>query len=126
MPNSSRSSFGDLERAILEVLWSVDNPSGATVRDVHEALSEVRDVAYTTVMTVLDRMAKKGVVEQHRLQKAYVYRAAGTREEMTADLMRETLDDLAGAQRSGALVAFVNEASEEELAALRAALDELS
>ena len=49
--------LGDLERAVMDHLWSTPEPQ--TVRQVHEALSAQRDLAYTTIMTVLQRLAKK-------------------------------------------------------------------
>lgn len=118
------SRMGDLERAVMEALWSADE-RWATVREVHAALAADRDIAYTTVMTVMDRLAKKGLVEQERNGRAYHYRAAASRGEMTADLMREALDDFAEHDRRSALVAFVGDASAEDVEALRAALAEL-
>ena len=56
--------LGDLERAVMDHLWSTPEPR--TVRQVHEALSARRDLAYTTVMTVLQRLAKKNLVTQIR------------------------------------------------------------
>ena len=119
-----RARFGDLERAVLDVLWA--GPARAmTVREVHEQLAGSRDLAYTTAMTVLDRMAKKGLLDQEREGRAYTYRARSTRADMTAELMRETLDDVAAEDRAHALVAFVGEADPDEIAALRAALESL-
>lgn len=119
---SQKSALGDLERAVMEVLWSLEDGVEVTVRDVHARLSAERDVAYTTVMTVMDRLARKDLVTQEKAGRAYLYRAGASRAEMTADLMRGTLSDLGSAERGPALVAFVEEASQEELAALRQAL----
>jgi BlaI family transcriptional regulator, penicillinase repressor len=121
-----KSRMGELERAVMEVLWS-PAPDGGwwTVRDVHAALAARpgrRDSAYTTVMTVLQRMAGKGLVEQQRDGRAYHYRAGGSREEMTAGLMRDALDEFASDDRRTALVAFVGEASAADRDALREAL----
>jgi predicted transcriptional regulator len=119
-----RSQLGDLERAVLEVLWApADEP--LTVREVHEALAAGRDLAYTTVMTVLDRMARKDLVEQQRAGRAYRYRALSSRSEMTAELMRDTLGEFAEEDRRAALVAFVDEASDADRRALREALAQL-
>jgi predicted transcriptional regulator len=119
------SRMGELERAVMEQLWSLGEEGWFTVREVHEALARHRDIAYTTVMTVLDRLAKKGLVTQRKEGRAYAYQAAGTRSAMTADLMREALTEFAQEDRRTALVAFVGESSEEERAALREALAEL-
>lgn len=109
----------------MEVLWGLDEGVDITVREVHGVLGAERDVAYTTVMTVMDRLARKGLTHQHKEGRAYLYRAATSRAAMTADLMRDTLSDLGSGERGPALVAFVEEASAEELDALRRALDGL-
>lgn len=106
----------------MDVLWELEEGDEVTVRQVHAALSGSRDVAYTTVMTVMDRLARKGLTLQHKDGRAYRYAARATRAEMTADLMRGTLSDLGDSDREPALVAFVEEASAEDLAALRRAL----
>lgn len=116
--------MGDLERAVMDVLWA-DESASWSVREVHEALATDRDIAYTTVMTVLDRLAKKDLVEQRREGRAYRYRAAAGRGAMTAGLMREALSEFAEDDRRTALVAFVGESSADDLAALREALDAL-
>ncbi|WP_082563587.1 BlaI/MecI/CopY family transcriptional regulator [Nocardioides sp. Root140] len=120
------SRLGDLERAVMEVLWSRPEQESCTVREVHAELAGTRDIAYTTVMTVLDRLAKKDVVHQERDGRAYRYRAAASRGSMTAELMRETLTDFGRDSRQSALVAFVEEASADDIAALKQALAELS
>lgn len=109
----------------MDVLWGLGPDEDITVREVHERISEHRDVAYTTVMTVMDRLSRKDLVEQHKEGRAYRYRARSSRAEMTADLMRGTLADLGSGEREPALVAFVEDASAEDIAALRKALEAL-
>ena len=106
-------------------LW--DSPAGqwSTVRDVHQAISSKREIAYTTVMTVLHRLSRKGLVEEEKDGRAYHYRAAATQGDLTAELMRDALDQTSGSDRRSALVRFVDSASDEELAALREALERL-
>jgi predicted transcriptional regulator len=110
--------LGDLERAVMDVLW--DRPGPATVREVCEAL-DGRDLAYTTVMTVLDRLAGKGMVERERAGRAWSYRPAAPREAYIARLMLDALD-LAG-ERDAALVRFARSVSGTEAEVLRAALE---
>lgn len=113
--------LGNLERDVMEHVWAANAP--VTVREVHEALAAERDLAYTTVMTVLDRLAKKGVVHRVRDGRAYRYQAASGKDQLVADLMREALDAAGSpANREAALVRFVDQASAEETRALRAAL----
>jgi predicted transcriptional regulator len=113
--------LGDLERLVMEQLWAADGP--LTVREVHERLAGTRELAYTTVMTVLDRLAKKKLTERERDGKAWRYKAAAPRAEMAADLMMDALDR-AGNRRE-ALVLFVDQVSDEEAALLREALARL-
>jgi predicted transcriptional regulator len=110
-------ALGELERAVMAQLWAAPGP--LTVREVHDRLE--RELAYTTVMTVLGRLAKKGVVRQERDGKAYRYAAASSREQLAASLMLDALGDV-GEDRAATLVAFVDQVGPEEVAALRAAL----
>ncbi|CUR60240.1 Transcriptional regulator blaI [metagenome] len=116
--------MGELEQAVLEVLWDLGSANG---REVHDRLADRggRELAYTTVMTVLDRLARKDVVVREREGRAFRYAPLRSRAAMTAELMREALDET-GADRDQALVSFVGEASEADLAALRRALADLS
>ncbi|AMT71064.1 BlaI/MecI/CopY family transcriptional regulator [Mycobacteroides immunogenum] len=116
--------LGELERAVMDHLWS--SPEPQTVRQVHEALSVRRDLAYTTVMTVLQRLAKKDLVVQHRDDRAHRYAPVHGRDELVAGLM---VDALAQANNSGAreaaLVHFVERVGPDEADALRRALADL-
>ncbi|MGW0431600.1 BlaI/MecI/CopY family transcriptional regulator [Micromonospora sp. NPDC003197] len=113
--------LGDLERAVMDVLWdrTAGTTTGVTVREVADALPG-RELAYTTVMTVLDRLAGKGMVERERDGRAWSYRPAATREAHIAKLMLDALD-LAGS-RDAALVRFARSVTGNEAEVLRAAL----
>jgi predicted transcriptional regulator len=113
--------LGDLERLVMEQLWAAEG--ALTVREVHEQLAGTRELAYTTVMTVLDRLAKKQLTERERDGKAWRYKAAAPREELAADLMRDALDR--AGNRGEALVRFVDQVTDEEAALLRDALARL-
>lgn len=105
----------------MDHLWDSSEPQ--TVRQVHEALAAHRELAYTTVMTVLQRLAKKQLVVQQRDDRAHRYAALHGRDELVASLM---VDALAQAPESGgraaALVHFVGQVGADEAAALREAL----
>ncbi|MEB3023891.1 BlaI/MecI/CopY family transcriptional regulator [[Mycobacterium] crassicus] len=121
---SKQTHLGDLERAVMDHLWSA--PESQTVREVHEALSAQRDLAYTTVMTVLQRLAKKNLVSQIRNDRAHRYTPVRARDELVAGLMVEALDQAADSgDRRAALVHFVERVGVDEADALRRALDEL-
>lgn len=124
---STAPRLGDLERAVMEHLWESEaaSPDGATVRDVLHRFDGEREIAYTTVMTVLDRLAKKQLVTRVRDGRAWRYRPAGTRESLTAQTMRRTLDDMDVTDRRAALLHFLDGASHQELEDLKAALAEI-
>ena len=108
----------------MDHLWSAPEPQ--TVRQVHEGLCEHRDLAYTTVMTVLQRLAKKSLVVQHRGDRAHRYAPTHGRDELVAGLMVDALDQAADrGSRRAALVHFVERVGVDEADALRRALDEL-
>jgi predicted transcriptional regulator len=116
--------LGELERAVMDHLWSAREPQ--TVRQVHEALASRRDLAYTTVMTVLQRLAKKNLVVQHRDDRAHRYAPTNSRDELVAGLMVDVLDQVVDSgAREAALVHFVERVGADEAAALRRALAEL-
>lgn len=127
MSTTPRNRLGDLERAVLEHLWAEgpSHPEGLTVREVHDVVGVQRDLAYTTLMTVLDRMAKKGLVSRERDGRAWRYTAASSRDELTSETMRHALGELAGTERRSALLHFLDESTPEEINELRAALAEL-
>lgn len=110
--------FGDLEAAIMECLWSRSEP--ASVRDVLGELRTGKELAYTTVMTVLDNLHRKGAVTREMAGRAWMYRPACAREEHTATLLREVLG--ASGDRQAALMHFVSALEPEAVADLAAAV----
>lgn len=97
--------LGPLEQEILETLWSLGNASG---KDVHSSVRERRDVALTTVLTVIERLVKKGVVIKQKTGGPYLYRAAMSREELTEELSAGVFKGLLELSASGAAASFVN------------------
>lgn len=127
MATNPRNRLGDLERAVLEHLWNheADHPEGLTVREVHDSIGVERGLAYTTVMTVLDRMTKKSFVTRERDGRAWRYLPAASREELTSEALHDTLGDLAGTDRRTALLHFLDESTPEEIDELKAALAQI-
>jgi predicted transcriptional regulator len=70
--------LGPLEQDVMDVMWQVDD---ATVRDVHERLARSRSIAYTTVMTTMARLARKGLLVRDTADLAHRYRPGVTRED---------------------------------------------
>jgi predicted transcriptional regulator len=80
-----------------------------------------RSLAYTTVLTVLQRLYAKGIVARQRQGRAYAYRPVVAAAEMAAQRMREALDG--GRDRTAVLQHFVSSLSVEEEATLQQLLD---
>jgi len=127
MASNPRPRLGELERAVMEHLWAAADahPTGVTVREVHDAIGVERGLAYTTLMTVLDRMAKKQLVTRERDGRAWRYLPASSRDELTSETLHHTLGELAGTDRRSALLRFLDQSSPEELNELRSALADL-
>lgn len=99
-------------------VWRWNRP--VTVREVLEDLRKERPIAYTTVMTVLDNLHRKGWVRREAEGRAYRYAAVSTRAAYSAALMNEAW--AASDNRAAALVAFFGMMSEEEREDLRDAI----
>lgn len=113
--------LGDLERAVMEQLWDSDQPQ--TVREVHAGIRTRRTLAYTTVMTVLHRLAAKDLVLQIRDDRAYQYTPAQSREELVAGVMVDALDQLPDPDaRHHALLTVLARLGSDEIEAVRLAL----
>lgn len=97
--------LGELEARVMEALW--DGGGWSTPREVLELLEDERDLAYTTVMTILVRLWQKDLLERRKDGRAYAYHPVQTREEWTAQRMSELLG--IATNRVKALVHFVSE-----------------
>ena len=97
----------------METLWAATAP--LTARDVQDALAS--DLATTTVLTVLGRLERKGLVTREREGRAHRYAAVASREDHVAELMNDALD--AAPDRGAALARFLGSIPADERAALR-------
>ena len=113
--------LGELEHRVMDVLWASQEEQ--SVRDVHTKLLDDARIAYTTVMTVLGRLAKKHVVVRQQHQRAWWYRPASSKAQFLAGEMAQVLGE-AGAARSDTLVELVRLLSGPDRRVLRHALDE--
>ena len=120
------ANLGELERSVMELLWTAD--AARTANELRDELptrdEPARQVATTTVLTVLSRLERKGFVARARDSRPHRYRALLSREEHTAELMHEVLDR--ASDRDAALARFVGSVTEGEAATLRRLLDDLS
>lgn len=109
-----------LEAAVMDVLWAQDE--WLTAGDVQQRLPRDHEVAYTTVLTVISRLWKKGVLDRRREGRAYGYRPRERRVENAARRMEEILD--ASRARTLTLNRFLDNLSASERKALRKLLEE--
>lgn len=105
-------NLGDLERQVMDVFWHAPEDS-FTVRDM---CASFPDHAYTTIMTVMTRLAKKGFLVETRVSRAHVYRAAAAKEVYVASLLADALDQ--ASDRQAALVQFADRMDESDLSAI--------
>src|SRR6185437_14987702 len=108
------------EAVIMERLWEWGRP--ALVREVVDDLARDRSIAYTTVMTVMENLHRKGWLRRQRDGRAWRYEPTGSRSGYTAELMSEAL--ATNPDRRTALAHFVLQMSPHDAALLREALDQ--
>lgn len=117
-----RPGLSEAEMEVLKALWA---QGPGTVRRVNEALAG-RQWAYTTVLTLLQRLVAKGYVASETSGVAHVFRAAVTRDELLESRLKDTADELCDGSAVPLVLALVqgNRFSPEELAKFRRLLDE--
>jgi len=108
----------DQELEIMKVVWARQR---ATVRDVYEALLARRKVAYTTVMTMMGILEKKGHLRREQVDRAYVYRAARPQKRVVREMVREFIDRVFNGSAEPLLMHLVEDRrlSPAELAEIR-------
>ncbi|MDE0805277.1 MAG: BlaI/MecI/CopY family transcriptional regulator [Acidimicrobiales bacterium] len=100
---AERRGMGELEAEVMSILWGHDD--WMTPREVLEQLDSDPPIVYSTVMTILRRLWKKGTVDRRRVGKAYTYHPVKGEGEQTAERMTQILD--AAEDPEGALTHFL-------------------
>ena len=111
--------FGELEAVIMDRLWERRRPT--LVREIVDDLRDDRPLAYTTVMTVMENLHRKGWLRRERDGRAWRYEPTGSRSSYTAELMNDALGT--STDRRTALAHFVLQMSPHDAALLQQALD---
>jgi predicted transcriptional regulator len=111
--------FGDLEAAIMDVMWAAGRP--LRVREVADDLNRNRPLAFNTVQTVMEILFHKGWLNRRKDGRAYRYVAVRSREDYVARLIGEAL--AVARDPTATLVRLVEDLDPAEVAHLRAALD---
>ena len=120
-PSSATLTPQELE--LMKIVWQKRQ---ATVRDVYETLLEHRKIAYTTVMTMMRVLEKKGYVKTHRVNRAYVYRPTRPERQVQRSMVREFVDRVFNGSAHPLLVHLVEDRrlSPEELEELERLIHE--
>lgn len=111
--------LGDLETAVMELCWQRDE---VTVRDIWSALQPTRALAYTTVMTIMQRLATKGILSARKQGKTYYYQATAQPDELIAQRAQAAVRDVLSNFGEVAITQFLKELDgldPQRLAALR-------
>lgn len=108
----------------MKVVWRLES---ATVRDIYEQLRENRDVAYTTVLTMMKILEQKGYVKKTRADRAFLYRPARPRQQVLGGMVREFIDRVFDGASRPMLLHLVKETklSDKERRALLRAIEEV-
>lgn len=110
--------LGELEGTVMDVLWRAYGPM--SVREMLIELNETRNLAYTTVMTVMDNLHRKDFLRRERAGRAFRYWPTQDRAEYTAELMHELLSG--SGDSSTTLLRFLDQMSSAEVSRLKQAL----
>lgn len=105
-----RQILGELESEIMEVIWSKEK---ASVREVLLELEKIKDIAYTTVMTVMVRLHEKGFIKRSKEGQAFIYSPAVSKEELKKQTIRNIFKSLLADSSSVAMVQFVDEIAKD-------------
>lgn len=89
MPKTTRDVPPPLELLCLKALWSIEE---GNVKEVRGLVARTRPLAYTTIMTVLDRLVRKGRLTRRKVGRAFVYAPAESRDAVRQAALRELLD----------------------------------
>jgi predicted transcriptional regulator len=120
MPRRKSEQMTPLELEIMQVLWET---GPANVQTVQRQLK--RELAYTTVQTMLCVLHRKGRVKRTLKDKAYIYKPAVSRQKFTGHAVRELLDRFFGGSAEGLVVSLLQEKhlTPEKLAKLHKLID---
>ena len=99
--------LGELETQVMEIVWKAMKP--ISVSDVVQILSKKRGIAYTTVMTIMTRLAEKGLLKRITLGKAYLYKPAYSKDTFLTRVSRKIIKNLVSSFGDRAIAHFAKE-----------------
>ena len=108
----------------MKVVWSLDK---ATVRDVYETLREQRQIAYTTVMTMMKILEDKGYLKKTRVERAFVYKPSRPRQQVMAAMVRDFVERVFDGAAGGLLLHLAGDSrlSKDDRQRIRRVIDDM-
>jgi predicted transcriptional regulator len=103
---NKKKGLGPLEHQIMDIVWEQKT---ATVYSVVDKICKEKQLAYTTVMTVMSRLAKKGILQREKKGKTFVYSPIESKDKFIHQLVQNTISKMVDMFGEDALVAFVDE-----------------
>ena len=103
-PRRALLELAPLELDCMNTLWPMGQ---GTVREIRDSLATRRPRAYTTIMTIMDRLARKGIVERRKVGRAYIYRPNLSAEDARSHALGQVIENFFGGSKD-ALIAQLN------------------
>jgi predicted transcriptional regulator len=108
--------LGSLESELMDIIWH--KGCEVCVRDIYEQLARKREIAYTTVMTIMGRLAEKNVLHKRTVGNTSYYLPSMTREEFTAKVVGNVVDSLLEDFADATLAHFVSRVRQDDRATI--------
>lgn len=118
---SNKVTLGSLEQKIMNILWNSCDPM--KVRDVQDKIN--KDLAYTSVMTVMNRLEEKGLLKRKKIKNYYVYTACDSKDNFAKSYVKNLFQNILNSYDNLAITQFIDTVKEDEesLRILREYLD---
>ena len=119
-----KKQLGDLESDIMAIIWKKER---ASVQEVRDSLHPVRPLAYTTVMTVMGRLAEKGLLKRVKEGRAFIYSPSSSQDKLAGSMLTSLVDKLYDGVPTKAIAHLLDveeEVDDEELARLEKLIQE--
>jgi len=99
--------LGELESEVMEIIWQSLSP--VSVRGITDNLQKKRKIAYTTVMTIMNRLVDKGILSRKQDGRAYLYKGAVSKDKFLTRISRQIIKNFVSSFGDGAVAHFVEE-----------------
>ncbi|MDD5434415.1 MAG: BlaI/MecI/CopY family transcriptional regulator [Nitrospira sp.] len=116
--------LGDIEKVVMDVIW---NKNEATGREIFEEVGRDKQLAFTTVLTVMDRLLKKGLIKRVKHDRLFVYTATMSRDDFVRQVSHEVLEgifEISSGSAASSFVEILYKTNPEEIESLTRLIEE--